>query len=269
MGYREENFLSITPLSKTKYMTVAVKGRVATVSFNRPKSMNAFTLDMFVEFHQLLKELRVTKSIHIIIFKGNGNAFSSGADIKNMSPDLDLETMMDLVSEIAVALYTLPKVTIAAIHGAAAGGGLSLALATDYTIAQTDSKIAMNFNGIGLIPDVGAHYFLLKKLGEAKAKQVIWNASVLSASEAFDIGMIDELADDLQGAVERQVEKWLASPIQPLIQSKLIFTEVNREELIHILKLEKNGQIKMRQTSDHLEGIQAFIEKRKPIFKGE
>lgn len=261
--------MSITSLSKTKYIEVAIEGRVATVSFNRPASMNAFTPDMFLEFLQLLKELRVVESIHIVIFKGNGNAFSSGADIKNMDPDLDMDSLMDLVSEIAIALYTLPKVTIAAVHGAAAGGGLSLALASDYTIAQTDSKIAMNFNGIGLIPDVGAHFFLLKKLGEAKTKQVIWNAGVLSASNAFDIGMVDEVADDLQGAVERQVDKWLASPIQALIQSKQILTELNREELVRILKLEKKGQIKMRQTADHSEGIQAFIEKRKPIFIGE
>lgn len=257
------------PFATTQDIEVSIEGRVATVSFNRPDSMNAFTPDMFLAFQQLLKELAASKVIHIVIFKGNGNAFSSGADIQTMSPNLDIDALMDLVSEIAVALYTLPKVTIAAIHGAAAGGGLSLALATDYTIAQSNSKIAMNFNGIGLIPDIGAHFFLQQKLGESKAKQVIWNAGILSAKEAVDMGMIDEVTDDVQAAVHRQVEKWLASPLQALIQSKQILTEVNREALVRILQLEKNGQLRMRQTSDHLEGIRAFREKRKPVFTGE
>lgn len=261
--------MSITTLSTTEYLEVAIEGKVATIAFNRPASMNAFTPEMFHDFHQLLQEIRISETIQIVIFKGNGNAFCSGADIKTMTPNLDIAKLMDLVSDIAVALYTLPKITIAAVHGAAAGGGLSLALATDYIIAQTTSKIAMNFNGIGLIPDVGAHFFLLQKLGEAKSKQLIWNAKVLPATKAFDIGLIDELADDLQTAVQAKVDDWLQKPLQALIQSKQIMTEVHRDELIKILTLEKNGQIKMRQTADHLEGIQAFVKKRKPLFKGE
>src|SRR5699024_6586597 len=133
------------------------------VSFNRPDSMNAFNRDMFFEFKKLLEEISALESIQIVIFKGNGKAFCAGADVKNMSSGgADTATIMDVVSEIAVLLYTFPKVTMAAVHGAAAGGGLSFALAADYIIAQSNSKIAMNFNGIGLIPDVGGHFFLLK-----------------------------------------------------------------------------------------------------------
>lgn len=261
--------MSIQTVTDTKFIEVTIENKVATISFNRPKTMNAFNHEMFLEFNQLLKEISAIDSIQIIILKGNGNAFSAGADIKILSPELDLSSLMDIVSEIAITLYTCPKLTISAIQGAAAGGGLSLALATDYIVAQTDSKIAMNFNGIGLIPDIGAHFFLLKKLGEAKSKQLIWNSNILTANKAYEMGLIDEITDQLQEAVQRQVNQWLSSPLQALIQTKQIFSEVSRQELINILDLEKTGQLKMKKTSDHQEGIKAFREKRTPVFSGE
>lgn len=261
--------MSVKAVSETKYLEVHFQNQVATISFNRPEVMNAFNREMWIEFNQLLKEISEIKSVHIVILKGNGNAFCAGADIKNMSPDMDSSITMDIVSEIAVRLYTYPKLTISAIHGAAAGGGLSLALATDYSIAHANSKIAMNFNGIGLIPDIGAHFFLLQKLGEAKTKQLIWNSGVLSSPKAHEIGLIDEITDDLQNAVLRQVNKWLESPLQALIQTKLITSEIHRNELIKILELEKIAQLKLKKTHDHLEGVNAFKEKRKPVFTGE
>jgi len=172
---------------------------------------------------------------------------------------------------MAKAYYTLPMVTIAQIHGAAAGLGFSLALGSDVVIAENSSKLAMNFIGIGLIPDGGGHFFMKERLGTVKAKQVIWEGKVLNGEEALTLGLIDYNVTDgtSAAAVDQLVGKILASPVLAMIETKKILHQSKLEELSAILALEEVGQSKMRQTKDHIEGIQSFVEKRVPNFKGE
>lgn len=255
------------------FIEVTYTDKIATIAFNRPEVMNALHAGMLEELKQTLMEISANDSIQIVILKGNGNAFCSGGDIKSMllgnNEEKDFQHVMDLINETALTLYTMPKLTISAVHGAAAGLGLSLALGTDYIIAHPDSKIAMNFIGIGLIPDGGGHFHLQRKLGEGKAKQLIWAGDVHLAPKALELGMIDEVADSLQDAVIRLTTKWLSKPVQAMIRSKLILAEANRAQLESSLAQEKSGQYQMRQTYDHQEGIKAFLEKRKPQFIGK
>jgi enoyl-CoA hydratase/carnithine racemase len=177
--------------------------------------------------------------------------------------------MMDCVNELVVTLYGISKLTISAVSGAAAGLGMSLALATDYIIADKISKFAMNFIGVGLIPDGGGHFFLEKRIGETKAKQLIWEGKVYSAEEALQTELIQEIAEgELQAALDAKISDWLQRPIQAMIRTKKIYAEKNRPQLLKVLELEKHGQMKMRKTFDHSEGMSAFIEKRKPHFIG-
>lgn len=247
--------------------------RVATIIFNRPQSMNALDMNLLQSFLHTLKEISFDDDIDVVVLKGSGKAFSSGGDIKMMLQGTGLEdfdTIMDQISDIAITLYSIPKLTISAIHGAAAGLGLGLALATDYLMVEKNAKIAMNFVGIGLIPDGGSHFFLSQKIGEVKAKELIWEGKVLTAQEALEKDLIHEVVEgDLTEAVQKKVAKWLQSPTKAMIKTKKIFVERNRPELIKMLELEKYGQGHMRKTEDHQEGIQAFLEKRKPVFKGK
>lgn len=267
-------FLSeVQSTNQTEPVLIHRNNRVATIEFNRPQSMNALDFELLRNLSSILKDIRIDDDIDIVILRGSGKAFSSGGDIKMMLggfTEKDFGTVMDYINDIAITLHSMPKLTISAIHGAAAGLGLSLALATDYIMVDQRAKIAMNFIGIGLIPDGGAHFFLSERIGEEKAKELIWEGKVLTAQEAYTKELINEvIEEDFDEAVEAKVEEWLQKPIKAMIRTKKILVEKNRATLIKMLELEKHGQSKMRKTEDHKEGIKAFIEKRKPEFKGE
>jgi 2-(1,2-epoxy-1,2-dihydrophenyl)acetyl-CoA isomerase len=257
----------------TEKVNMKVNGRIAIIEMNRPEALNAIDVDMIKGLVSRLKEISESDDIDIVVLTGNGRAFSSGGDIKTMLSNMnetDFFPVMDCISELIVTLYSIPKLTISAVSGAAAGLGFSLALATDYIIADKNSKLAMNFIGIGLIPDGGAHFFLEKRLGEVKAKQVIWDGKVLSADEALGLNLIEEVADgSLQETVDSRVTDWLGRPVQAMIKTKKILADMNRPHLLKILELEKNGQFNMRKTQDHKEGVRAFIEKRPAKFIGK
>lgn len=257
----------------TDKVNVQIDGRVATIEMNRPDALNAMDTDLIKGLVYKLKEISESDDIDIVVLTGKGRAFSAGGDIKTMLSNMNEEDflpMMDCISELVITLYSIPKLTISAVSGAAAGLGFSLALATDYIIADKSSKLAMNFIGIGLIPDGGAHFFLEKRLGETKAKQVIWDGKMLNAEEALQLGLIQEVtAGELKEALDARITDWLSRPVQAMIKTKKILAEKNRPQLLKLLELEKYGQQKMRETIDHREGIKAFIEKRKPNFIGK
>lgn len=257
----------------TKTVNVSVEGRVATIQLNRPESLNAINEEMINELIHNLKELANSDDVQIVVLTGNERAFSSGGDIKTMvsreGTEESFNQVIDKVNDLAVTLYSLPKVTISAISGAAAGLGFSLALATDYIIAQPKSKLAMNFIGIGLIPDGGGHFFVEKKIGTDKAKKLIWDGKILSGEEALQLQLIDEVSEDVRMAVEKKINEWLNKPLLAMIETKKILVEKTQEELIKTLELEKRGQFKMKQTGDHKEGIRAFLEKRPAKFTGQ
>jgi enoyl-CoA hydratase/carnithine racemase len=261
----------MTVSSSTDSVVVKYEGRTATVMLNRPNVLNALDETTLRELLAKLKEVAAS-SCDVVVLCGNGRGFSAGGDIKSMlaNPDSSqFPVIMDTISEVVTALYTMPKLVISTIHGPTAGLGLSLALAADYVMADASSIIAMNFIGIALIPDGGGHFFLQNRVGESAAKQIIWEGRKMTAREALEIGVIDEVVEqDFQQAVKQKVEEWLKKPVKAMIETKQILCAVNKPALVKVLELEKEGQFKMRSTGDHAEGVQAFLEKRPPLFQG-
>ncbi|MED1202419.1 enoyl-CoA hydratase [Heyndrickxia acidicola] len=259
-------------ISTYETIEIDIQKETAYISLNRPKSLNALNSTLIRELLDGLKSISINPNVKIVVLKGNGSAFSSGGDIKEMlqmsGEDL-FKSFMDHINDLVTTLYGMPKITIAAISGAAAGLGLSIALACDHIVAEKDSKIAMNFIGIGLVPDGGGHFLLERRIGQEKAKKLIWEGKVLSGEEAINLEIIDSVTDDIHSELGVLLKVWKAKPLLAMIKTKKIYTELNRPKFLKSLELEKAAQWKMRQTKDHSEGIQAFVEKRKPEFHGE
>lgn len=254
-------------------LKVEINDRRATLTLNRPTVANAMNIQMLKELADCFEFLKENPEVQILVIKGEGDIFSAGGDIKMMlalEGTADFEKIMGYVSRMVLAFYQLPMVTIAQIKGAAAGLGFSLALGCDVIVAEENSKLAMNFIGIGLIPDGGGHFFMKERVGDVAAKKIIWQGKIMLPDEAHRLNLIDYVVDEGEGEgmVDQIVGKFLSSPILAVLETKKIIHAQKIAELENILEMEKEGQLKMRKTEDHLEGIKAFIEKRPPHFKG-
>lgn len=263
-------------MGELSYQTIKLtkEGRFAQLTLNRPDAMNAMDEVMMKELADAFESLQQDHAVQVLLIHGEGRAFSAGGDIKKMvdsTRPMEIDQVMVDVSRLALALYRLPQITIAAMHGAAAGLGFSLVLGCDYIIAEEESKLAMNFIGIGLIPDGAGHFFLKERVGVPQAKKIIWSGKVMKGKEALAIGLADEIVDEGQSLEfgKAYAEKLLASPIAAMIATKKILHDGNISELENILKLESETQVMMRKTTDHIEGIKSFMEKRKPVFIGK
>lgn len=252
---------------------VQYEGNIATVTMNRPEAMNAVNIQMMEELEEVFRDLKERTDIQIVLLKGEGRAFSAGGDIKQMlSNELTdrMDEVMDIVGNMATHMYQLPQIMVSYIQGAAAGIGLSMALASDYIVAERAGKIAMNFIGIGLVPDGGGHFFLKERLGTERAKQLIWRGKVMDVEEAYRLGLVDEIIENGDTAsFETFIKKLQQAPLKSMQETKYILRSANYEQLEQMLQKEKVGQLKMKDTADYREGIEAFVEKRAPKFQGK
>lgn len=256
------------------YETILVEKqeRKVTVTLNRPEAVNAMNPQMLEELAQCFEALKEDSTLQLLVLRGEGRVFSAGGDIRAMAGGEEFisPTIMDTVKRLVLAFYDLPMITVGVVHGAAAGLGYSLALSCDVVIAEQSSKLAMNFIGIGLIPDGGGHFFMKQRVGQVKAKQMIWQGDVLNGEQALALGLIDYNVEDgtAQAVADQVVGKFLSAPILAMIETKKVLHATTRQELEQVLDAEAQGQIKMRATTDHVEGLRAFLGKRTPQFNG-
>jgi 2-(1,2-epoxy-1,2-dihydrophenyl)acetyl-CoA isomerase len=246
-------------------------GGVLTITLNRPEAYNAFTTSMHAALHAALEEAKAP-DVRAVVLTGAGKGFCAGQDMNEFeSVDRDIAGHLEASYHPNVrAIRELPKPVIAAVNGAAAGAGLSLACVCDVRIAADDASFVPGFIGIGLIPDSGGTYFLARLLGPSRAFSWMTSNRRLTAADAQDWGLVAEVveADRLQARAAELAATYAAGPTAAIGMTKRLFDQAGNATLDEQLALEAELQSAATKTGDFNEGVAAFLEKRPPRFSG-
>lgn len=245
-------------------------GRVATITLNRPKALNALNADMMSEVARALTELEADDGIGCVILTGNEKAFAAGADIKEMVEDTYLDIYKtDRFEANHCAIERFRKPIIAAVSGYALGGGCEIAMMCDFIIASETAKFGQPEINLGVIPGIGGTQRLARAVGKAKAMDLCLTGRMMDAAEAERAGLVARVVpvDDLMETVREAASK-IAGHSQPV---NMILKEVIdagfEMSLREGIRFERRMFQSLFTTEDQKEGMQAFIEKRKPHFK--
>lgn len=254
-------------------ITGATKEGVKWIKFNRPEVYNSFNREMAFRFLEELESARDDETVRCIVITGEGKAFCAGQDLKE-AVDPEGPGLRKIVSEhynpLILKLRQIEKPIIAGVHGAAAGAGANIALACDFVLASHSAYFIQAFSKIGLIPDSGGTYFLPRLIGLPRATALMMLGEKLSADEAERIGMIYKSVPDseFEQALEALATKLASMPTKGLGLTKRALNSCLYNDLDKQLDLEEQLQFAASQTDDYREGVQAFLEKSKPEFKG-
>ena len=262
----------------TQDLLEAVKDGVAVLTMNRPDRLNALSWSMMDALQEALPRLAASADVGVVVLTGAGRGFCAGGDVKAMAEgkefgDAPLEQKaQDLRSRMEVSrwLHEMPKPTIAMVRGAAAGAGLSLALACDLRIAGDTARFGTAFARVGYSGDFGGSFFLTQLVGTAKARELYFSADMLDAQQALALDLVNKVVPD-----SRLEEETLALAARlargPRIAYRYMKRNLNAAEsgtLKDLLDLEAWHHSRCGETADHREAARAFVEKREPVFKG-
>ncbi|MBW1709734.1 MAG: enoyl-CoA hydratase/isomerase family protein [Deltaproteobacteria bacterium] len=255
-----------------KQILVKKENQIVRVTLNNPKAGNALNLELRLELIEFFQRISEDESARVVVVSGAGKNFCAGGDIRTMegvtpvAGRLRLKTGQRLVK----AMIGLEKPIIGAIHGAVAGAGASVALACDILIASEKTRILMPYVNIGLIPDWGLFYFLPLRVGMTRAKELMLTGDPIDAQEADRIGLINRVVspEKLEEEAMAMAARLASGPSQA---QAMIKSALNRwpADLETLLEMESTMQAVAFSSQDFDEGRRAFLEKRKPEFRGE
>ncbi len=251
-----------------------IQNGIAKITLNRPTVFNSFNRTMAVEVQQALDKCNNAPEVRCVIVTGEGKAFCAGQDLKEVT-DPDGPPLTSIVRDhynpIIEKIRNLNKPVIAAVNGVAAGAGANIALACDIVIARKSASFIQAFSKIGLIPDSGGTFFLPRLIGFQRASALMMLGDKVAASEAQNMGMIYKAVDDENFDQEMASisEKLAKMPTVGLAYTKKALNKSMHNDLVAQLALEEQLQTKAGITEDYNEGVNAFLNKRNPEFKGK
>lgn len=253
---------------------LAHEGRVATITLNRPEKRNAISFELIDDLLRAFDAVAKSEAI-VLIVTGAGKAFCSGLDLDNLkallgrSPEQNLQDSQTMV-QLFRSLYEFPKVTIAAVNGAAIAGGTGLALLCDFTLAVPEAKFGYTEVRIGFVPAI-VSTFLLRQVGEKQARDLLLTGRIFGTEEAARMGLISEIVepDELMTRARELAALLMENSPASLQATKQLLTDHARAELDGQIEsaVQKNAAI--RTTADFREGISSFLEKRRPVWTGK
>jgi len=257
------------------YLAVDRHDRIAILRLDRAENLNAWNQDMRAEMRDAIRAMVEDDELRVLIVTGTGRAFSAGEDVRGMG-DLTavgpkgFRRRVRMIHNVFDEIEQMEVPVIAAINGVAAGGGLELALSCDFRIAADGARLGLPEGNVGLIPGSGGISRLVKLVGPSRAKRLIMTGEILDADAALALGLVDEVvpADALIDHCVAFAETLAARAPLAIGMAKLIVNQCLNVDLETGRNLERIGQSVLKQTADHKEGAAAFVEKRKPDFKG-
>ncbi|RDW19588.1 enoyl-CoA hydratase [Oceanobacillus arenosus] len=247
---------------------------IAIIMLNRPEAANAMSRELLHQLNRALQEVNEDASIYTTIITGSGEkAFCAGADLKERRK-MTNDTVIDTVSYIGNTVSAIEHIrmpVIAAINGAAFGGGLELALACDIRIAAEDVRMGLTETSLAIIPGAGGTQRLPRLIGLGQAKRLIFSAKPILADEALKIGLVDQVVtkENLLGEAIQLAETIAANGPIAIEQAKLAINTGMQTDLSSGIVIEHEAYKKTIPTADRLEGLYAFYEKRKPMYRGK
>lgn len=247
---------------------------VARIVLNRPDVLNSFNMKMSKELQDALNVAAEDSSIRAIYLTGEGRGFCAGQDLAEVIENKDrkiAQVIDEQYNPIVRLLRNIPKPIICGVNGVAAGAGANVACACDITIAIESAKFIQSFSNIGLIPDSGGTFFLPRLIGMQRSTALMFLGDKITASEAVNIGLIYKACknDQLEEVAYGMALSLAKRPTKGFGYTKMALNKSLSNDLEAQLEVEKDLQAAAAETYDTKEGINAFLEKRKPIFKGE
>ena len=263
------------PEMSSETLIYSVVDGVATIALNRPQVMNALDADMIVRLRAVCEAARDDAAVRVIVLRGNGPAFLAGGDVALFHANLaQLPAMVEkLAGELhhaIVALREAAKPVLASVHGAVAGAGVSLLAAADLSIAAADTKFTLAYSRIATSPDGGSTYFLPRIVGTRKALELMMLSDAFDAPTALGLGLVNWIVPvaELAAATDKIARRLGSGPTVAYGETKALVNRTFERPLTAQLEAEAQAFARCAGTRDLAEGVTAFVEKRKPTFKG-